>query len=195
MFKNYLKIALRRFWRQRTFSIINVLGLSTGLAISMVMLVSMRYQYSFDSFHTNADNLYKLGLEYKLNNENVKSYTCAGIWGEEIQNNYPEVIMKSRLKLASELLFTSFDASGKIDKKYVESNGVGVDSTFFQIFSFPLALGKADKVLNKPYSIVLAEEFANKYFGNENPIGKTITINNKYNFKVTGVLEKLPILS
>ena len=105
MLRNYLKTALRRFWRQKTFTIINILGLSLGLCIALVMLVSVRYQYSYDSFHENSENIYAVGIEYILDSKGVNSNSCAGSWGEAIQNNYPEVLMKTRLISAGELLF------------------------------------------------------------------------------------------
>ncbi len=192
MFRNYLKTALRRFWRQRIFTIINILGLSTGLSIALVMLISIKYQLSIDSFHEHADNIYAVGMEFTFDNKNISSNACGGAWGEAIQSNYPEVIMNSRMKAIGELLLTTFDEAGGIDKKYIESKGGGVDSTFFQMFSFPLNLGNAKTALNSPQSIVLTEQFAQKYFGDNNPIGKTISINRTYNLTVTGVLEKLP---
>jgi len=192
MLKNYLKIAFRRFWRQKAFTIINVLGLSSGLAISLVMLITVQYQLSFDSFHDKAERLYRVALDFHIKNEKVPSFTCKGIWGETMQNNYPEIEMKSRLSNSGELLFNLYDKNGDVKKKYVEDNGAGVDSTFFEMFSFPLLQGKAEEVLREPFSIVLSEEFAKKYFGDENPLGETLEINGKYNFKVTGILADLP---
>jgi ABC-type antimicrobial peptide transport system permease subunit len=192
MLKNYLKIAFRRFWRQKAFTIINVLGLSTGLAISLVMLVAVKYQLGFDGFHKNGKEIYRVGLDFLLKDGKVPSLTCKGIWAEEIKNNYPEVKMKTRLLNSGELLVNLYNENGEVEKKYVEDNGVGVDSTFFQIFSFPLIQGKAEEVLREPYSIVLSEKFAKKYFGKENPLGETLEINGKYNFKVTGILSDPP---
>jgi ABC-type antimicrobial peptide transport system permease subunit len=192
MLRNYVKIAIRRFWRQKTFTLINVLGLSFGLAIALVMLVTVRFMLSFDSFHENTDNLYQVGLQYELEENTIKSYAGPAIWGQDLQNNYPEVIMNTRLMQTGEILFNTYDANGDIDKRYVESNGVGVDSTFFQMFSFPLLQGNLKDVLKDPNSIVLTKEFSNKYFGNKNPIGKTIVVNNKYSLKVSGVLADLP---
>ncbi len=192
MLKNYLKTALRRFWRQRAFTIINILGLSTGLSIALVMLINVKYQLSIDSFHEKAEDIYAVGMEYILDGKNVSSNSCGGAWGEAIQENYPEVIMKSRMKAVGELLLTTFNESGDIDKKYIESRGAGVDSTFFQMFTFPLLKGNTENVLKSPHSMVLSKEFAQKYFANENPIGKSITINRTYNLIVTGVLEELP---
>ena len=192
MLKNYLKTALRRFWRQRAFTIINILGLSTGLSIALVMIISVKYQLSIDSFHEKAENIYAVGMEYILDGKNVSSNSCGGAWGEAIQENYPEVIMKSRMKAVGELLLTTFNEAGDIDKKYIESRGAGVDSTFFQMFTFPLLKGNAENVLKSPHSMILTKEFAQKYFANENPIGKSITINRTYNLIVTGVLEELP---
>lgn len=192
MLNNYLKIAFRRFWRQKTFTLINVLGLSSGLAIAMVMLISMQYMHSFDKFHENKKNIYQVGLKYKLDDSEIKSMSGPGIWGSDLQSNYPEVIMNTRLMSGGELLFNTFDDNGDVEKRYVEDNGVGVDSTFFEIFTFPLAQGKAEDVLKNPYSMVITQDFANKYFGNDNPLGKSISINGKYIFNVTGVLKELP---
>ena len=192
MLKNYLKTALRRFWRQRAFTIINILGLSTGLSIALVMIISVKYQLSIDSFHEKAESIYAVGMEYILDGKNVSSNSCGGAWGEAIQENYPEVIMKSRMKAVGELLLTTYNEAGDIDKKYIESRGAGVDSTFFRMFTFPLLKGNTEDVLTGTYSIVLSKEFAQKYFANENPIGKSITINRIYNLIVTGVLEELP---
>ena len=192
MFKNYIKIAFRRFWRQKAFTIINVLGLSSGLAISLVMLVTIQFMRSYDSFHENVNNLYQVGLEYELEDNNIKSYASPGIWGQYLQNNYPEVIMNTRIKQSGELLFNTFKENGDVDKRYIESKGVGVDSTFFQMFSFPLLKGNINEVLIDPNSIVITQEFSDKYFGNENPMGRTIVINEKYSLNITGVLENFP---
>jgi ABC-type antimicrobial peptide transport system permease subunit len=192
MVKNYLKIALRRFWRHRTFTLINVLGLSAGLAIAMVMLVSMQYMHSYDKFHENTENIYQVGLKYNLDDSEIRSMSGPGIWGYDLQNNHPEVIMNSRLMQSGELLFNTFDKNGDVEKRYIENNGVGVDSTFFSMFSFPLEQGKPEDILVNPNSIVITKEFGNKYFGKENPIGKSISINGKYSFTVTGVLKDLP---
>lgn len=192
MFKNYLKTALRRFWRQKIFTLINVLGLSTGMAISLVMLLFIRCQSSYDCFHKHGKNIYKIGIRYFLKSEELKNYTCPADWGKLIQDNYPEVKQNTRLKPSGELLFNTFNDNGSIDKKFIEHNGAGVDSAFFNMFSFPLLYGNPNKVFNEPYSIVLSKKIATKYFGDKNPIGDVITVNNKYEFKITGVLKDLP---
>ncbi len=192
MFKNYLKIAIRRFWRQRVFSIINILGLSSGMAIALVMLVTIQFMLSYDGFHKHVDNLYQVGLTYVLEDSEIDSYTCPGIWGQELTNSYPEVIMSARLRQTGELLFNTYFDTGELDKRYVESNGVGVDSTFFQMFSFPFILGDPVDALTDPNSIVITEDFSKKYFGDENPIGQDILINQEYNVTIKGVLKKLP---
>jgi putative ABC transport system permease protein len=192
MFNNYLKIAFRRFWRQKTFTLINVIGLSTGIAISLVMIVLVQYQQSFDTFHKQGKDIYKIGMTFLLNNEKASSYTCAGQWGEEIQNNYPEIKMKTRLLQSGEFLFNLYNENGEVIIKNLEDNGAGVDSTFFQMFSFSLLQGTPEKVLSEPHTIVLSKNFATKYFGDSNPIGRILEINKKYNFKVTGVLDELP---
>ncbi len=192
MFKNYLKIAIRRFWRQKIFTIINVVGLSTGLAISIVMLASIKFQRSFDSFHVNGENIYKIELAYMIGDALATSHTCAGAWGDAIKNNYPEIEMKCRIMTWDEHLFSVYDDRGEHALRFMESNGAGVDSTFFEMFSFKFKQGNPKNAFKEPNSIVLSEKIAKKYFGDSNPVGRIVEINKKYNLKVTAVLEELP---
>lgn len=192
MLRNYLTIAFRRFWRQKIFTIINVLGLSTGLAISLVMLASVKFQRSFDNFHVHGDRIYKVGINLMFSNEEATSHTCSGAWAEAIKTNFPEIEMKCRIMPWGEHLFSVYDESGEHSLKFLERNGAGVDSTFFEMFTFQFKQGNAEKALTEPNSIVISEKLAKKYFGTTNPIGRIIEINKKYNFKVTGVLQNPP---
>ena len=186
MFRNYLKIALRTLVRQKGFSLINIMGLATGLAAALLILLWVQDELSFDRFHRNADRLYRVEEDQfysgKIYHVNVTPYPSGPVWRDEI----PEIEEACRYQWPSGMLFSSGE------KSFYEGGCVAVDSTFFGMFSYPLLAGDPSSALNQPWSAVLTRETAEKYFGKEDPLGKTLRVNNKYEFTVTGVLASLP---
>ena len=188
MLKNYLKITLRNLRRHKIFSFINIFGLSVGLACSVLILLFVKSELSYDSFHKNADRIYRLSLfeNYAKDNQHFNSIT-PGVLGPLLKSYYPEIENTVRITLEQ----------GKViygTKTFVENYEL-VDPAFFKIFNFPLLKGNPDNVLNDPNSVVIAESYAEKYFGNSDPIGKTISIqldNKKEDFIVTGVAKDVP---
>lgn len=178
MFKNYLKISLRNIKKQKAFSFINISGLAIGMACSILILLWVQNELSYDRFHENADNLYRIV-------QDGMSVTCAPM-AVALKAEMPEVINASRYRPIGNRLIKYKDKSFNNDKFSV------VDPDFFEMFSFPLIKGEPEKILNDPFSIVLTEETVKKYFGDENPMGKILNIENKFDFKVTGVLKNLP---
>ena len=186
MFKNYLKIAFRNIIRQKGFSFINITGLAIGMACTIIILIWVQDELTFDRFHENADNLYRVEEDQYYSGEvyhvNVTPYPCGPVFREEI----PEVVNATRFQWTGGLLFRRGETS------FFESGTVAVDSTFFQMFTFPLIEGDKRSALDEPFSIVLSKEMAEKYFGEENPIGEALNVNNQYEFIVTGVFDDIP---
>ncbi len=186
MFRNYLITAIRTIFRQKGFSLINILGLAIGLACALLILLWVQDELSYDRFHEHADRLYRVEENQFYSGEvyhvNVTPYPSGPVWKEEI----PEIEDACRWQWPSGMLFTYGELS------FYEGGCVAVDSSFFDMFSFPLLMGDPSTVLAEPWSAVLTEETAEKYFGDENPVGKVLTVNNQYQFTVTGVLESLP---
>lgn len=187
MFKNYLTIAFRNIKQYKGYSLINIIGLAVGMACSILILLWVLEMLSFDKFHDKVDDIYVLRqTQYHANGAQRTSSNLPGALAPALENNFPEIINSARFFNPGEMLLTAGE------KKFFESGAAGADPSFFEIFTFPFVNGNSRTALDKISSIVLTEKMAQKYFGDEIPIGKTITINNQYDFLVTGVVKNVP---
>ncbi len=186
MIKNYLKIAFRNLWRHRVFSLINILGLTVGMTACFLIFMYVRFELSYDTFHTKADRIYRVVADIKTPTETMKNSGPSWAVAPHI-TELPEVEVAVRV-LSDNILFR------KDDIKFNESNALWADSAFFTLFDFKLLKGDPRKVLSEPFSIVLSETSAKKYFGSADPIGQTILITGEEGRpgKVTGVMRDIP---
>ena len=186
MLKNYLKLTIRNFKLNKGYFIINLLGLTIGIASFILIVLWIKAETSYDKFHKNAENIYR--VDYLLYEEGIlEQHSAAGSTGigKEIKNAFPEVIDYTR--------FFRTDALVKYgDKTFKESNLIYAQSSFFNLFSFPLLVGKNDTSLLAINHAVITEETARKYFGDENPIGKMITIDGAIDYEITGIAKSVP---
>jgi len=186
MIINYLKIAIRNIIRQKIYSFINIFGLAVGMACSILILLWVQEELSYDDFHENGDEIYQAYLKSTKDDQvNFQSTTSPAI-ADILENEYPEVIETVRLGTLGEIVFKYED------KILLENQGIAADPTIFDVFTFPFIKGDATFALSQPFSIVLTQDFAEKYFGNKNPIGEMVKINNTFDFKVTGVINNVP---
>ncbi len=189
MLKNYFKIAFRNLVRNKVFSFINIFGLAVGLATCMLIMLYIFSEVGYDTQNKDANRIYRIAYrpDKKINaKEKPWAATSAPIAGG-LRSDIPEVEQSARLLkfplLDKMLLKYEHD---KQTKQFYETNGYYVDSTFFQIFTYNFIYGNALTSLNEPNSIVVSEEVADKMFGKENPVGKTIDVGIPYgNFKYT----------
>jgi putative ABC transport system permease protein len=186
MIQNFFRIAVRNISRHKGFTFINVTGLAVGLAASLLILLWVQDEFSFEKFNQNAENIYRVeedqfysGARYHVT---VTPHPSGPVWKEKI----PEIREQTRINRLPRILFR------QEDKVFFESSIAAVDSGLLKMFSFPMLVGDPGTALNSPHSIVLTEKLARKYFGNINPIGKTITLENKYQFMVSAVMKDLP---
>ncbi len=187
MIKNFIKIAMRSLLKHKSSTIINITGLAIGLAATIMILMWIQQELSYDKFFTDADLLYRVEQDQSYGegdpyHVNVTPVPSGPVWKSDIA----EITDATRTMYLPRLLFE------KDDLIIYESGVRGVDSTFFRMFDFNFKYGEPGTALNEPHSIVITEELAEKYFGDENPIGKQLTIEREAEFLVTGVLEKLP---
>lgn len=186
MLKNYLKVAARNLTKHRVHSIINVLGLSIGLTAILLIALTIKYEHSFNSFNKNEDRIYRVGLTLTAKGKvlgNSPAFVAA--LGPAMQKEMPEVENYVRIATPRTLYFTRGDRSFKIE------SATYADSSLFNVFSFKLIEGDRSKCLTDPYSVVLAKTVASKIFGNEDPIGKTISIGSS-SYSVTGIMDGPP---
>lgn len=185
MLKNYLKIALRNIKRHKAYSFINIAGLAVGLACCLLILLYVKDQVSFDSFHQKKGQVYRIRRESRAEGNVGTSYSVPAPLAPALKNDFPEIAAFVRIEGAG------FIARYQ-DKTFVERNAILADVPFFEVFTFPLVRGNPETVLNKPGSVVITRKMAEKYFGDENPIGKTLNANSRFDLTVTGVAENTP---
>jgi putative ABC transport system permease protein len=188
MFKNYLKVAFRNLWKNKAFSIINITGLAIGMASAILILLWIQNELSYEGFHEKKDRIYEAWnravFSEKLHCWNTTPKVLAGA----LKRDLPEVEQACRVNWTHKYLFS-------IGDKRIMTGGNTVDSNFLQVFTFPLVQGDPATALKEPNSVVLTESLAGNLFGKENPMGKTVKIDNKDFFKVTGVAKNPPVNS
>lgn len=185
MFRNYLKTAFRNLWRNKVLSGINILGLSVGLAACLLILVFVGDELSFDRFHEQGDRIVRVTMEVSSNGEEMRAPVTGTKVAPAFTRDFPEVEKAVRIYNTPKVVQYH-------DKLFEEQRFLYADSTFFQIFSFALRQGQATDVLAGPDKLVLTASTARKYFGNENPVGKTLKINNTKDYLVTGIVADVP---
>ncbi|THU34845.1 FtsX-like permease family protein [Niastella caeni] len=186
MLRNYFKIAFRNLWRHRVFSFINIMGLTVGMTACFLIFLYVRFELSYDSFHPKADRIYRVVADIKTPTEVLKSNGPAWAVGPHVQLDFPEVEAFTRVHFDN-LLFR------KGDIKFNEEGVVWADSAFFNIFGFRLLKGDARTALMQPFTVVLSETAAKKYFGKADPMGQTILITSDgLPATVTGVMQDMP---
>ncbi|HXB96303.1 MAG TPA: ABC transporter permease, partial [Puia sp.] len=185
MLKNYLKVAFRNLWKNKGFSGINIAGLAIGMASAILILLWMQNEISYDDFHEKRDRIYEVWNRATFSGALHCWNTTPKVLAAAMQRDLPEVEHSVRVDWANDRLFSVGD-------KRLLIRGSAVDSIFLQVFSFPLLQGDPKTVLNDPHSIVVTQSLAKSLFGNEDPMGKVIRIDNKDNYQVTGVLKDLP---
>ncbi len=187
MISNYFKIALRNLWKNKNTSFINILGLSIAIFASILIFLYVSFEFSFDSFHSKGDRIYRVLLED--NNLGV-SENLVGInfmpMGPALEERLPEVVDQVRI-LTSGRELVSLD-----DKSFYTENLAYTTSSLFNIFDFQLLQGNPETALSAPLKAVINQDWKKRLFGNENPIGKTFKINNEDIYEVTGVLKNVP---
>jgi putative ABC transport system permease protein len=186
MLKNYFTIAIRNLWKHRVFSLINIVGLSVGMAACFLIFLYLRFELSYDSFHKKADRIYRLVCDIKSPSETIRADGPAWPVLPSMMGKFPEIESGVRIVRSSFLV-------RKGDIKFQEENSLLADPAFFQIFDFTLLKGDPRTVLKDPFSVVFSESAAKKYFGNANPIGQTLLLAQKsWPVKVTGLMKDLP---
>jgi putative ABC transport system permease protein len=191
MLKNYLRIAIRSLIKQKVYTIINVLGLSTGIASCILIVMFVTNEFSYDSFHTNADNIHKVVLERKYPNHATNYAIIPHSYADVMLRDFPEVTSVIKMGGPINQVVVNYKDERDEVKQFEEDFIMAADSNFFTFFSIRVLKGDPKKVLLQQNDIVLTEETAKRYFGNSDPIGKTIRMFNQ-DFHVSGICENVP---
>ncbi|MFT3705408.1 MAG: ABC transporter permease [Agriterribacter sp.] len=189
MIRNYLKVAIRNLWRNKTFSFINIIGLATGVACFILIALYVVDELSYDRYNKNAANIYRINADIKFGGAETRYPFSSDMMGQTFKKDYPEVADYTRI----------YNSNGsKLVKKgtqfITEIHVAHADSTLFNVFTLPAIEGNTATALNEPNTVVITEATAQKYFGTSNAVGKIVETseNGKTLYKVTAVIKNIP---
>ncbi|MEO9053127.1 MAG: ABC transporter permease [Ginsengibacter sp.] len=186
MFKNYFKIAFRSLLNNKAFSTINIIGLATGLAVCLLIVLYVKDELSYDKYNINADRIYRLEADIYFNNTEANMAQSPDPLGPALVRDYPDIQQMVRLNYQGDILVK------KDNENVGDHQAVFADSTFFKVFTVPMIEGNPATALNEPNSIVIDETTANKYFNTTDVLGKNLYVDNSTNCKITGVIKDMP---
>ncbi|MCK5278299.1 MAG: ABC transporter permease, partial [Cyclobacteriaceae bacterium] len=187
MLKNYIITGIRNILKHKFYSLINILGLTIGITAALFIVLYIIDELSYEDFHKDADRIYRIGLVAQLSGQNIQVFSSPPPMAKAMEEEIPEVESACRLWNWEKVIIRYNENSYTEDKFYL------VDTNFFEIFTFELVRGDPATVFLDPESIVLTETMAKKYFGDEDPMGKILTVaNHRQAMKVTGVAADPP---
>ena len=193
MIKSYLKTAVRFLLKNKTFSLINIIGLAVGTLCCLYILLYVQDQFGYDKHHKDVQDIYRITSSIELTGDKHHSASASPPIAPAVRRDFPEVVQYTRL-ISSDLFGNNRSMLKYKDRLFDENGLVYVDSTFFDVLSYHFVYGKnTHDILAEPYSVVLLKPLAIKLFGNDDPVGKVITIDNNYgkhDFKVNGVVDE-----
>ena len=190
MWLSYLKIAFRNFNRQRVNALINIIGLALGIAVFFLIIQYVTFEYSYDSFNKNADNLFRVRNDRIYSDRHDESAGCPPAVAPALKKEFPEVVEAARVR-GTDIIFVNLDdkSSDNIEKVFFAEN------SFLKMFSYPLLKGSRETALEEPYTVVISNSLSQKYFGGMNPVNQLITLINEdgeHVYNITGVFQDVP---
>jgi putative ABC transport system permease protein len=187
MIKNYLRVAFRNLWRHRGFSLLNIIGLTVGMVAFFLIFLHVTFELSYDSFHQKADRIFRIVADIKTPTETLHASQPSWAVPPHLTGQFQEVEAAVRVSMGDNWLVD------KGDQHFEQEDVAMADSTFFQVFDFPLVAGNRQTALKEPFSVVLTETTAKKFFGTANPIGQSLALTrDKFHGTVTAVMKDIP---
>ena len=186
MLKNYFKTAFRNLLRNKFYTLINIIGLATGLATCFLIILYVLDELSYDKYNVNAKKIYRVNNEIKFGGNYFDMAVSPALLGSTMVRDFPEVQQYTRLRWYGSFLV-------KKGNENIQEGRVGfADSTLFDVFTLPVIEGDPKTALVEPHSLVITEKIAKKYFNTTDVVGKSMLINDTGNYKVTAVIQKYP---
>jgi len=185
MFKNYLKVTLRNMLRHKGYSVINISGLAMGLTCCIFILLYIQFELSYDTYHPDADRIYRIALEQQQKTGTRSYATVSQMIAPALRTNF------SKIELAGRILGVGIKPVKYVDRMFYEEKIAHVDPDIFNIFSVPFIRGNPATALKRPGTAVLTQQMAEKYFGNEDPVGKFIEVDTA-SYEITGIIQNPP---
>ena len=186
MLKNYLKVALRNLWKNKGFSAINIIGLASGLAVCLLIVLYVVDELSYDKYYPNAERIYRIDADIFFNNTSAIFAVSPDPLGPALKRDFPGVEEITRVENQGGILVK------KDNRNVQDDHAAFADSTFFKVFALPMVAGNPLTALRDPNSIVIDETTAKKYFNTTDVLGKTLIVDNDNYCKITGVIKDIP---
>lgn len=191
MFRNNIKIAFRNFARQKSYTFLNIIGLSLGMAASLLIIQYVKFERSFDTFHSRANDIYRIQYNGWQNGKlNFESAVAVPAVGPALKNNFPEVEEYTRFLPVSGVI--RYEKQGQEPIAFREERAQFADTLIFKVFDFKLVHGDSRTCLKGVNKVIISESLATKYFQKEEPIGKRFTLDGDQSMEVTGVFKDVP---
>ena len=187
MLHNYLSVALRNLRRHPAYSLINIAGLAIGMATCILILLYIQDELGYDRYHPHAERVYRIVDDIESGGQTNQTAGTPTGWGPALKRDFPEIELLVRMRGTESAWLV--DLGNTI---YYERKVIWAEPELFEMFSMPLVLGDPATALSEPYTMVISEDLAYKYFGAEDPIGKAVNLDNRWDFMVTGVMKNIP---
>jgi putative ABC transport system permease protein len=184
MFKNYLKIALRNIRKHKGYSFINIGGLAIGVAACLLLFLWVQDELSFDRYHEKVNQIFRVSSQYEAEGKVRRFAKTSAPVGPALVSEFPEI--EKAVRFGRNEFVASYQNKRFVEQVYF------TDPEVFDVFTFPLVKGNPKNALREPYSIVISEEMSRKYFGDEDPLGKIITLSERRDYRITGVFRDIP---
>lgn len=189
MLKNYIKVAFRNLWRNKGFSSINIIGLAIGLATCLLITIYVMDELSYDKFNKNADRIYRVDGDIQFGGTHFVLAVAPDQMGPTLVKDYPQVEQMVRFRG-----YGGFSVK-KGTQNVVETRVIYTDPTLFDVFTLPMIAGNPKTALLEPHTMVISESMAKKYFNRTDVVGQSLFINDKRDYKITGVIKDVPTQS
>jgi len=189
MINNYLKISIRNLKKHAFYSIINVVGLSIGLACVILITLYVLDELNYDRHHDKADRIYRIANHIRFGGNDSWYAVCPAPLADALMSEIPEIEVANRFRSWGDFLVK------KDVENFNEEGVIWADPEVFNVFTIPLLKGNPEKVLKDPNTLIISESGARKYFGDTDPMNQTLILNNSMNYKVTGVFQDMPVNS
>ena len=186
MFKNFIKTALRNLFKHRGYSLLNIAGLAIGMATCILILMFVVDELSYDSYNEHADRIYRVSMDARYGGRDFNVAVCAAPAAQTLINDYPEVEAATRFRQRGAFIFKYEENT------FRERDVIYAESSLFDVFTIPLLKGDPETALKDPKTLILSRKTAEKYFRDEEAVGKTLKLNNSEDYLVTAVFEEIP---
>lgn len=184
MFKNYFKVAIRNLNKNRVFAFINILGLSLGLTISLIVFMFVKHELSYDKHNKDYQNIYRMGIVASMMGQTLDAPVSPSPASQTLRTEFNDVVTATRIQKITQEIFIKHEEVG-----FYMPIGARVDSTFFKIFTHEFVYGDPLTALNEENAIVISHSMAKQFFGNENPMGKVLNYDNRQDYIVRAVVK------